>query len=201
MARDTKASSRRLAKQQSDRRLPSTDHEPFAETLLFTSEPIGGIRLKHTRTTYHFDDFTVNGQAQWVITIGRDETNDIVLSHPSISRFHCALESHQGFWALKDTTSRNGTVIYRAQDRIAQTVEGDAIFVLSLNMRILLPGGFELLPVTKEDRIGLFATTQTDFRVAALFAYEHGREASKKIGCSRSTIYNARKIHKLRNHR
>lgn len=50
---------------------------------------------------------------QTKLTLGRTSNNDIVLNHPSVSRFHAWLqpdESPDG-WAVADAGSRNGTVL------------------------------------------------------------------------------------------
>lgn len=45
------------------------------------------------------------------VTVGRNDNNDVVLEHPSISRFHAYFqyESRNRRWRLVDAESRNGT--------------------------------------------------------------------------------------------
>ncbi len=46
-----------------------------------------------------------------VITIGRSETNKIVLQDEACSRNHCEVFYSEGRWTLRDLKSRNGTIV------------------------------------------------------------------------------------------
>lgn len=43
------------------------------------------------------------------MTIGRDGKNDIVISHPTVSRVHARIEAENGEYRITDFNSRNGT--------------------------------------------------------------------------------------------
>ena len=45
------------------------------------------------------------------ITIGRDDTNDIVLNNPTVSREHSEIDFSDGIISIKDLRSANGTFI------------------------------------------------------------------------------------------
>jgi pSer/pThr/pTyr-binding forkhead associated (FHA) protein len=47
---------------------------------------------------------------QGIITIGRDETNDIVLADPIVSRSHVRIVYQSGSWTL-NSTGRHGTLV------------------------------------------------------------------------------------------
>ncbi|MCX7835591.1 MAG: FHA domain-containing protein [bacterium] len=44
-------------------------------------------------------------------TIGRDNTNDIVITHPRVSRKHAEVFQSEGQWVLRDLQSTNGTFV------------------------------------------------------------------------------------------
>ena len=45
------------------------------------------------------------------ITIGRDGSNSIVLSHPGVSRYHAVIEKQGSDFILRDSNSKNGTLL------------------------------------------------------------------------------------------
>ena len=45
------------------------------------------------------------------LTIGRQDSNDIVLRFPNVSSRHCRMFVEQGYWFVKDLNSRNGTKV------------------------------------------------------------------------------------------
>lgn len=46
-----------------------------------------------------------------VLTIGRDPSNNLVIHHPTVSRFHARVERHDGSFVLTDLGSTNGTYV------------------------------------------------------------------------------------------
>ncbi|MGA8646044.1 MAG: FHA domain-containing protein, partial [Candidatus Sulfotelmatobacter sp.] len=45
------------------------------------------------------------------ITIGREATNGIAISDPSVSRKHCLVSGQDGRFLVRDLDSRNGTQV------------------------------------------------------------------------------------------
>lgn len=63
------------------------------------------------------------------ITIGRDDTNDIVLNNPTISREHSEINFSDGIISIKDLRSANGTFINNVKMDDAVLDIGDEIVV------------------------------------------------------------------------
>ena len=63
------------------------------------------------------------------ITIGRDDTNDIVLNNPTISRQHSEISFSDGIVSIKDLRSANGTFINNVKMDDAVLDIGDEILV------------------------------------------------------------------------
>ena len=63
------------------------------------------------------------------ITIGRDDTNDIVLNNPTISREHSEINFSDGIISIKDLGSANGTFINNVKMDEAVLDIGDEIIV------------------------------------------------------------------------
>jgi ABC-type multidrug transport system ATPase subunit/pSer/pThr/pTyr-binding forkhead associated (FHA) protein len=51
----------------------------------------------------------LKGRDRW--TIGRDATNDSVIDHPTVSRFHARIERRQGNLVIQDLNSTNGVYV------------------------------------------------------------------------------------------
>jgi len=82
------------------------------------------------------------------ITLGRTPEQDLVVDHPSVSRFHAWFEFHRGRrgWQVADNGSRNGTVLN--QRRISArnpTSLGEAsiLGIGDVNLQFFLPEAFE----------------------------------------------------------
>jgi ABC-type multidrug transport system ATPase subunit/pSer/pThr/pTyr-binding forkhead associated (FHA) protein/ABC-type multidrug transport system permease subunit len=61
------------------------------------------------------------------LTIGRDETNDVVLDDPNVSRFHAEVSKDGGQIEVRDLTSRNGTRVDGQRARRAMLQTGSEI--------------------------------------------------------------------------
>ena len=62
--------------------------------------------------------------------IGRDMDNDIVLPHPSVSRFHCEVErDNSGHYTIRDNNSSNGLFVNGRKTRSQRLREKDVIRV------------------------------------------------------------------------
>lgn len=70
------------------------------------SNPVPLLRIRHPNTP--------EIQIEWhrdVISIGRDQLNDIVIPHPLVSRRHATLEHNEGAYLIRDLKSTNGTFV------------------------------------------------------------------------------------------
>ena len=80
--------------------------------------------------------------AHAVVTVGRAETNELVLSDPIASKTHAEVSREGGEFLLKDLGSRNGT--FRNGRRIVDLVrlfDGDVIRMGASRVRFRAPGG------------------------------------------------------------
>ncbi len=59
--------------------------------------------------------------------IGRSRSNDIVINHPSVSRFHAEAEYHQGRIYLRDLDSTNGTQVNGKLIKEKRLNDGDVV--------------------------------------------------------------------------
>jgi FHA domain len=81
------------------------------------------------------------------VTVGRIDSNDIVVDDGSLSRFHAWFQhdERKGTWSLTDAESRNGTWVNDLAVRKNAHVpvaDGDAVRFGEVPMRFFLPEGF-----------------------------------------------------------
>lgn len=85
-----------------------------------------------------------SGQGEWTlesgspITIGRDNSNSIVLDDPTVSSRHCVIEAKGDHAILNDTDSTNGTVLNGVAVKSAPLTDGDAIDLGRVRLYFLL---------------------------------------------------------------
>lgn len=64
------------------------------------------------------------------LTLGRRDSNDIVLQYESISGHHCQLNVNYGYWYVKDLNSRNGVKVNNVRIETQKRVDpGDVISI------------------------------------------------------------------------
>lgn len=71
-----------------------------------SANPVPLLRIRHPESA--------EVQIEWhrdVITIGRDQQNDIVIAHPLASRRHATLERDDSGYLVRDLASTNGTYV------------------------------------------------------------------------------------------
>jgi pSer/pThr/pTyr-binding forkhead associated (FHA) protein len=71
-----------------------------------------------------------------LITIGRDNTNDIIIDHPLASRRHARFERNKNGFAIRDLESTNGTYLKRAQIAEGEQIDG-AVHLYNLDQVII----------------------------------------------------------------
>ncbi|MCA9930359.1 MAG: protein kinase, partial [Anaerolineales bacterium] len=97
----TKAS---ISDKQPDISIVKTQPEPLDSLAIHSAWSTNEDRVTITRNLPH----SLNRQ---VITVGRSESNDIVLPETSITRRHAQLERTQTGWQVRDLGSQNGTYL------------------------------------------------------------------------------------------
>jgi DNA-binding NtrC family response regulator len=101
-------------------------------------------------------------------SIGSHETNDLAIDDGTVSRFHCAIEVDDGAVRIKDTRSRNGTVVDGVQIIEALLRTGSRI---RLGRTVLeLSVGAETNPVPLSDRTQFGSLAGTSAAMRAAFA-------------------------------
>jgi hypothetical protein len=81
------------------------------------------------------------------ISIGRSESNDVVIENPSVSRFHALIhrDLRTQTWTLTDASSRNGTWVEGkrvGQDQAVPLPDGAALRLGDAVLRFYLPQSF-----------------------------------------------------------
>lgn len=61
------------------------------------------------------------------LSMGRNDTNDIVLDDPMVSGVHCRLRYGQGAWYVQDAGSSNGTFVNGERVAARRLVDGDRL--------------------------------------------------------------------------
>lgn len=81
------------------------------------------------------------------ITVGRVDTNDVVVDDASVSRFHAYLQfdARKKTWSLTDADSKNGTFV--GADRLSSSAhvalpDGATVRFGDITMRFFLPAAF-----------------------------------------------------------
>jgi hypothetical protein len=91
---------------------PSTSPKSFLGTYQLHAIPKSGYQLPMLGPFAQV--LLVKGKKEGArITFGRTEEQDLVIDHPSVSRFHAWFERGKGSrgWQVADNGSRNGTVV------------------------------------------------------------------------------------------
>ncbi len=129
---------------------PPRPDEPSVATVKQLIETIAIPRLslsvereagKVSSRTVHYDGDTCR--------IGAHSSNDLVLTDPAVSRFHCRLVLEDTGWRVRDWSSSNGTKLDGVRIRDADLV-GDATLGLGdsiVRVRAVAPAEEELIPM------------------------------------------------------
>jgi pSer/pThr/pTyr-binding forkhead associated (FHA) protein len=81
------------------------------------------------------------------MSVGRSESNDVVIENPSVSRFHAVIhhDSRTQQWKVTDAGSRNGTHVDGVRIQREQSVvlkDGSAVVLGDAHLRFYLPKSF-----------------------------------------------------------
>ena len=138
------------------------------------------------------------------VSLGRDESCDVVVDDPEASRVHARLDLIEGQWRITDLGSSNGTFLNQERVAMAPLRSGDDIrigqatmtFRTSTDPKATLPSksrtpeGFEL--TTREREVlSLVADGHTDRKIAELLTINvstvqsHLDRIRDKTGCRR----------------
>ncbi len=82
-----------------------TQDNSFAQRTILASNDLGS-RLK-----LGVPPETLSLRGRETFTIGRDPTNDLVIPHPTVSRFHVRIQRRDGAFVITDRNSSNGTYV------------------------------------------------------------------------------------------
>jgi hypothetical protein len=124
--------------------LSATDTSAASSTITFDTGTVSklpksqsGGSPKHTDEgicmsyRYQIDDKqfadSLHAKAGERIKVGRDASNDIVINHPSVSKFHCTiLVGENGELKIADTGSTNGTIVDGSRIEYGRTITKDS---------------------------------------------------------------------------
>ena len=82
------------------------------------------------------------------VTLGRDEDNQIVMrGDPSVSRHHCRIFDHLGFFWAEDLNSSNGTFLTHAGSTSLRLAAGQPAMLLDGSVLHICTAEFELIDV------------------------------------------------------
>ncbi len=74
------------------------------------------------------------------VTVGRIESNQIVIDDPSVSRHHARLQRENNKWMLHDLGSSNGTFVGGRPIQQKELKDGDKVMFGSVSFRFSMPG-------------------------------------------------------------
>lgn len=109
----------------------------------------------------------------WETSVGRSKSNDIVLTAPSVSRFHAVIAKRKKYWTITDTFSKAGIYIGGRKVERRQVLEdGDAINIGGVNFQFNCA---EALSVQARSEMRTNARTNRDVAYAVLVDVETKR--------------------------
>lgn len=85
------------------------------------------------------DGVTQSRRIEGSVLIGRDETCNIVLTSPTVSRRHCRVAERLGEVWLEDLGSTHGTQVNGKQRKEVRLVDGDLIELGGMVLAFILP--------------------------------------------------------------
>lgn len=92
---------------------------------------------------------TLSGRA---LSVGTDTSNDLVLTDPAVSRFHCRIEAGEQAFTLRDVGSSNGTVVDTVRVRECTLEDGQRVRVGHSVLLFRWTSAQIAIPLHEEDR-------------------------------------------------
>ena len=110
------------------------------------------------------------------VTIGRGQDNDVVLSHPSVSRRHARIDRRdpEGTYVIEDLGSSNGTFV--DSERVVQPKQlkpGDSIRIGPIKL-VYTPGVLEKVDESRNLREPAVSVKQNPTHGGVLTIVKHG---------------------------
>lgn len=129
------------------------------------------------------------------ITIGREESNHIVLNDPqkNISRQHCSIYSQQGRWWIVDRGSSNGTFLRRNNGQSEIDIRNEELVPLKNEDEILILGELDVVQKPIFWRLQFIDSEETNhviqFQVNSILEYSLSQQKLFRIrGSDRTEI-------------
>jgi DNA-binding NtrC family response regulator len=102
------------------------------------------------------------------LTVGSAPGNDLVLTDPTVSRFHAELVRERGGYRVKDLGSTNGTRVDHVRVQDAYVSDGSTLAFGGTSVRFSQAAAQDVLPLHSEPRFGRLVGESTAMR--SLFA-------------------------------
>jgi len=142
---------------------PTFNDDEGAPTVIRTGHPLRTLkserflvpRLLLTVQREHGKDSdqVVNFEGD-LCRIGTHSSNDLVLTDPSVSRFHCKLQRCAEGWRIVDTSSLNGTFIGGLRVRDADVPDGTVLALGDSKVRVRSAASASEAPIATEASFG-----------------------------------------------
>lgn len=128
------------------------------------------------------------------LTIGRDDSNRMVLPYNDVSRFHARIYYGDNQWMLEDLKSANGTMLNDKYIQIASLNDGDQL-TLGEHIIFYREGHFEMpghayketMRIPQKDKLRAPPAWQGDIKSLSLGTILQVLSAEQKTGCLQIT--------------
>ena len=115
--------------------------------------------------------------------VGRHDSCDVVIGHPSLSKRHCLLVKTDGLLVIRDLATTNGTKVKGQRVRWAALLPEDRVSFGAYKVRIYL--GSDDMPAPSEQRRGRNgAAASRGAAVAAMPALQAGPKVTQRVSPS-----------------
>jgi two-component system response regulator GlrR len=99
------------------------------------------------------------------LVIGTHESADLVLTDPTVSRFHCEIAIGEGAPVIRDLGSRNGTEVGETSVLLGHLRDGSMLLLGRTRLRFELTSGHVKVPVSDRERFGSMRGVSRDMRL------------------------------------